>query len=355
MKILCLSKRRPQGKDLVEQPYGRFYYLPRLLAERGHKVKLHLLSYQREACIAFESEHIEWDSRPLLPNPLEYAQHAEEVCKLWRPDWIIAFSDIWYGILASHLAMRYGIKYSIDAYDDYESYMPWAKPAHWLWRKSLRNATIISATGPGLGSYMCGNRGKDDYIVVPMAADNSFTSIKDKTVIRRRLGIPEKGKIIGYCGSIYPGRGINILFTAFSTLKRSHPDITLVLSGRIHPKVSIPEDAVSLGYLSDEKLPDLIGCLDVLAVVNKISNFGRHSYPVKLYEAMSCGIPVAATKTPATEWILKDHPEMLATPEDADNLSSVLQCALDFGYTTYSATNDWGLSAEILEQSITSN
>ena len=31
------------GKDLLESPYGRFYYLPELLAERGHDVSVLLL------------------------------------------------------------------------------------------------------------------------------------------------------------------------------------------------------------------------------------------------------------------------------------------------------------------------
>ena len=38
MKILMLSKRRPQGRDLFTRPYGRFFHLPRLLAEAGHTV-----------------------------------------------------------------------------------------------------------------------------------------------------------------------------------------------------------------------------------------------------------------------------------------------------------------------------
>ena len=47
MNILFLSKRRPQNKDLILRPYGRFYYLPKILAERGHNVHVLLLDYKK--------------------------------------------------------------------------------------------------------------------------------------------------------------------------------------------------------------------------------------------------------------------------------------------------------------------
>ena len=50
----------------------------------------------------------------------------------------------------------------------------------------------------------------------------------------------------------------------------------------------------------------LLNSMDVFAVVSRISAFGRFSYPVKLYEAMACRIPVAATATEPATWILKD-------------------------------------------------
>ena len=67
-----------------------------------------------------------------------------------------------------------------------------------------------------------------------------------------------------------------------------------------------------LGYLPDEDIPVLLNCMDVFAVISLISAFGRFSYPVKLYEAMACRIPVAATATEPAIWILKDRDAFLA-------------------------------------------
>jgi len=47
MKLLFLCKSRPMARDLIESPYGRFFYLPKLLAERGHEVRVALLDYRR--------------------------------------------------------------------------------------------------------------------------------------------------------------------------------------------------------------------------------------------------------------------------------------------------------------------
>ena len=53
-----------------------------------------------------------------------------------------------------------------------------------------------------------------------------------------------------------------------------------------------------------------------MVVPNRLSAFGRYSYPVKLYEAMACGIPVLATATEPSKWILQNQAMFLANPDD---------------------------------------
>ena len=96
-----------------------------------------------------------------------------------------------------------------------------------------------------------------------------------------------------------------------------------------------------LGYIEDEKMPLLLNCMDTLAVTNRDSAFGRYSHPVKLYEAMSCQVPVVVTATAATEWILHDHPELLVPPGDASALAAGLAAALGRGRIAYRDVPDW--------------
>ena len=46
------------GKDLVGSPYGRFFHLPRILAERGHDVSIALLDYENGAELDLDAHGI---------------------------------------------------------------------------------------------------------------------------------------------------------------------------------------------------------------------------------------------------------------------------------------------------------
>ena len=94
LKLLFLSKRRPQGKDLIARPYGRFYHLPRHLADRGHEVHLLLLSYQKEAPLTKCVDGIHWQSQSIYSGgPWGYWRACQRRIRKVRPDWIIGFSD----------------------------------------------------------------------------------------------------------------------------------------------------------------------------------------------------------------------------------------------------------------------
>jgi len=323
MKILFLCKRRPQGKDLIERPYGRFYYLPRILAEKGHDVQILLLSYKNDPKIVVVKDGIHWTSLSLLKHgPFAYLREAEKIIKQIKPNWVVGFSDTYYGILAQRLGTKYNISSLIDAYDNYESYIPWCRPLHYFWQRALAGADIITAAGPQLAGLMGQKRfDKKPTMVLPMAADPIGFKPLDKIKCRQELGLPSDKKLIGYCGSIHSNRGINVLFDAYKILLRENKDVKLVLTGRKGAGISIPDGARWLGYLPDGQIPGLLNSMDVLTVINETSTFGNFSYPVKLYEAMCCQVPVVATATPATIWILAEFPDFLAASNDSVDLS----------------------------------
>jgi glycosyltransferase involved in cell wall biosynthesis len=355
MKILFLSKRRPQGKDLLTRPYGRFFHIPRILAESGHDVTLLVLSYKGDPPLRLSKDGLILMSESLFPSgPFAYVLKAKRLVEQVKPDWIVGFSDTYYGILAVKLAERFRTNAVIDAYDNYESYIPWLKPIHILWRKALSRAAIVTAAGPHLAEYLRASRPGMPVHVVPMAPDPFGFTPLDKYECRRHLDLPLDRKLIGYCGAIHRSRGIEILFKAFEILRKENPSIELILSGRKENRLSLPEKAHWLGYLSDEKLPALLNSLDVLLVVNRLSDFGKFSYPVKLYEAMSCQIPVIATRTPPTDWILHRNEQFLAHPENASDLAHKVETALNMGRYDYAVQNSWEESSRLFEQALLS-
>ena len=56
MRVLIVCKRRPQNRDLLERPFGRFHHLPAELAQRGHRVTVLLASYLNEPDVCVERD-----------------------------------------------------------------------------------------------------------------------------------------------------------------------------------------------------------------------------------------------------------------------------------------------------------
>jgi glycosyltransferase involved in cell wall biosynthesis len=354
MKLLFLCKRRPQRRDLVTRSYGRFFYIPRFLASRGHQVYILVLSYKNDPPLRLHKNDVTWISRSMIPwGPIPYVTQAMIIVNQLRPDWIVGFSDTYYGILAVKLAESSGAHSVIDAYDNYESYIPWLKPLHHLWRRALSRATVVTAAGPMLAEYMTTFRPGKPVSIVPMAADPGFQPL-DKAECRRRLGLPADKRIIGYCGAIHRSRGVDTLFRAYENLKKNNPLIDLALTGRKQKGLSIPSGARWLGYLPDEQMPLMLNSLDILLVLNQLSDFGKFSYPVKLYEAMRCQIPVVATNTPPVRWILGDRRSLIANPRDDVDLARKVVNLLGVNRYDYGGGNTWEQSSVAFEQALLS-
>jgi len=351
MKIVFLSKRHPQGKDLLTRPYGRFFHLPRLLAEKGHEVHLVLLSYHKQPAIDIHRFGMQWYSRSLWhKGSSSYWSTACSLMDTIKPGWVIGFSDTYYGILAEFLGHRYGCPSIIDAYDNYESYLPWCTPLHFFWRQAVSRTTAVTAAGPHLAALLQKARQGKPVYIVPMAADAPNFKPLDRTASRHDLNLHPSRKIIGYCGSIYRSRGVEILFDAHDILTKTGHDTDLVLTGRIGKSISLPSAAKWLGYLPDDKMPIFINSLNISVVLNRTSSFGNFSYPIKLYEAMGCGIPVIATDTQPANWILKGDKRFLARPDDPCDLADKLRQALTLDHVDYGKQTSWEQSCRSLEE-----
>ena len=348
MKLTFLCKRRPMSRDLLTNPYGRFYYLPKLLADRGHDVTVVLLDYRGDEPVDIRRDGIRW----LSLSVTRYVGGTLGAVRGDPPDWVVGFSDTYFGIFARRIARKLGCRYAIDAYDNYESYMPWAFPLHALWRRALRDADLITAAGPGLVELMSRGQSTSATAVVPMAADPTGFEPRDRAACRRTLGLPDDKVLVGYCGSMHRSRGVEVLFDALPLITAARPNVGFVHSGRTWKDVPLPDAINSLGYIDDDKVPVLLNAMDVLVVVNRDSAFGQFSYPVKLYEAMSCGIPVVATRTQATEWILSQQPNRLFAAGDPEALTHAVLDALDNPCGTAGTAAGWDKACDALESAL---
>jgi glycosyltransferase involved in cell wall biosynthesis len=347
LRLLFVCKRHPQQRDLLERPYGRFHHLPAQLAARGHEVRVFACSHHRLPSTTLERDGVRWTSHDVLalgPRRLVAAAGAEAVA--FQPDWVIGCSDAWYGWLARALAGRTGARLGVDAYDNYEAYMPWNFPLHWKWRRAVRAADLVTAAGPQLAALLQGHRrGGTPAQVLPMTADPEF-KVRDRADCRRTLGLPEDAPLLGYVGSWTQSRGSPLIVEAFERVRARRPEARLVLSGRAAPAavLALPH-VIGLGSLPDEHVPLLVSALDVACVVTADTAFGRYSYPAKLCEAMASRVPVVATATPALRWMLDDREAHLAPLGDADAFAARALALLEAPRADYPPLPDWAALA----------
>ena len=356
MNLLWLSKRHPQQRDLFRSPHGRYYHLPRLLAKQGIRIQMLLLGYQHQPPVERIEANGGLSIRALAvrPDPRDYYRAAVNAIHDQRPDWIIGSSDIWFAVLAVHLGRRFRLPTLIDAYDNFETYHPMIPPLRRIWRQTLRRADRVVAAGPQLAEWMSRTAGQRQVEVVPMAADPEFYP-RDRGLCRQHIGLPPTLPLLGYVGSLDAKRGVETLFGVYRQLRAERPELRLVVSGRRGKGIVLPDSALNLGYRPAAEIPLLLNSLNLVLVLNRPTAFGNYSYPAKLYEAMRCQIPVVAADVPGTAWILRDHPNCLAPPDDIPSFLQQARIALSHHCYDYGNDdeNQWAVSAQQMAKILT--
>ena len=354
LRILFLSKRHPQQRDLIERPYGRFHHLPTALAAAGHDVRVMLCSYRGLPSIEHTADGVHWSSRDIRTlGPMRLLRELADMAREFRPDWIVGTSDAQYGWLAHRLSRRCGAQLAVDAYDNYEAYMSWNAPLHWAWRRAVRAADLVTAAGPQLAQHLQSQRLRGRPVeVLPMAADPQFYP-RDKHECRTALGLPHDASLMGYVGSWTQSRGTRLIVEAFERVRAHRPEARLVLSGRPPDAVLRLPGVIGVGYLPDAQLPLLVSALDVACIVTADTAFGRYSYPAKLCEAVACEVPVVATSTEALRWMLAGRERHLARLGDADDFAERVLDLLSRPSADYGSGEKWSRIAGRLGQLLT--
>ena len=239
MRVLFITKQQYMGKDLLADRFGRFYELPRVLAQSGHQVQGVCLKYwpaRKTDASALIDKFVDWSSFSLGINwPLGFLRHYARLRKIaerFRPDIIVGASDSFHVVMAFRLALRLKIPYAVDLYDNFEAYRATQFPGLRSWyRRAVSKATAVSVVSDALLTKV-----KNEYHPVGIlrtitnAVAPEIFHAGDKIAARPASDYLNQN-INRHRAGVDPRGGIETLYQAYARLTEIQPDMSLVLAG----------------------------------------------------------------------------------------------------------------------------
>jgi glycosyltransferase involved in cell wall biosynthesis len=217
-----------------------------------------------------------------------------------------------------------------------------------LFSPAIRRIRRVVATTSGIRNAFLRIGYPDDRILVlPNAVVmEDFDIPESREECRRRLGLPEGRKIIGYIGMFVTygiEKGIPTLIRSLARLQsRFDPPPMLVCVGgplsladeyhRIADSAGVPRDSLRIvDFQPRSEVARWIKACDVCTIPSPRKKvFIEHASPMKLFEYMAAGVPVAASDLPVLRDVLRDGRNgLLIPPEDpqawAEGIGRILE------------------------------
>jgi alpha-1,3-rhamnosyl/mannosyltransferase len=172
----------------------------------------------------------------------------------------------------------------------------------------------------------------DRVLSIPEAADDRFSSRREpeaEAAWQMRLGI--RPPYVFYLGQWKAYKNLPMLLEAFARVRRTHPNVQLVIAGDDprHPEVrqraaALPEGSVVFpGRLPESAVPDLYRGAAMVVLPSRAEGFG-----LPVIEAMACGVPVICSDLPVLREIA-DGVAVFCDPNDVAAFAEAMTAMLD--------------------------
>ncbi|MGV3760597.1 MAG: glycosyltransferase, partial [Actinomycetota bacterium] len=176
-----------------------------------------------------------------------------------------------------------------------------------LLRRVLRGASLVVAAGgyPLAEAERAARTALPSVLVPPGVDTDRFVplSAEGRAAARRRLGLPEEGRLVVSVSRLVPRKGMDVLIRAAARLAPARPDLTVAIAGggRDHDRLArLVADTGApvrlLGRVPNEDLPALYGCGDVFAMLcrNRWAGLEQEGFGIVFLEAAAAGVPQVA-------------------------------------------------------------
>ena len=157
---------------------------------------------------------------------------------------------------------------------------------------------------------------------------NKFKPRPDRAELRREFGLEEEKKIVLFVGRLYHRKGLETLLHSIPPVLQEFGDVKFAISGTgfkkkeqslrdLAKELDIEDTVKFLGYVPDEKLPELYSASDIFVLPAIYENF-----PFAILEAQATALPVISTKVGGIPEFLADKKNgFLIDPGDPKQLT----------------------------------
>jgi len=162
-----------------------------------------------------------------------------------------------------------------------------------------------------------------------------FADLPSRAEARGRLGLAADRRVVVYTGGLLAWKGVEVLVAA----ARELPDALVVIAGgmpadveRIRGAAAGLENVRVDGFQPPAAVRDYLAAADVGVVPNRSEPAisARYTSPLKVFEAMACGLPLVASDLPSLRELLTDEVDaLLVAPDDPAALAAGLRRLLD--------------------------
>lgn len=246
------------------------------------------------------------------------------------------------GALASkRLGIPFILEVNADIIDEVKFQGNPEKGIRKLWanftaRLCFDSANKIICVSSGLKDHMVRKWSIDPnkVVVLPNAADTElFGQQYDITKIKKTFGLIDES-IVMFVGGFYIWHDLSLLIKSFTKVTRTISNAKLILMGDGRTMVDIEQlieqeglqnHVIMTGKVDHSLVPEMLSITDV-AVAPNISFFDGHGgSPLKIFEYMSAGKAIVATRTGQITDIVKDgYSGILVQPGDVDAFAEAI-------------------------------
>ena len=244
--------------------------------------------------------------RALLSSPFDIV-HTHSLGILWRVLLASSPRRTWHWIHTEHVR--------VDVPDLYTQGL--LRLAPFL----LRRPDVVTGVSDSVCDYLLNVAKVSPSRVhrVPNGVDvRRFADANDRSVVRRRLRIPDDAWLLGTVANLRPQKNHVALLRALARVRRTVPRAHAVLVGEGPLLPILQRHARSLGvepfvhFLGARTdVAEILGALDTYCLPSRFEGM-----PISILEAMAAGCPIVATQVPGTVDLIEHERTGLLVPLD---------------------------------------